>query len=148
MRIPALVLLAGAVAIAGCGGDDDSAPAASSGGGGQTVKLSATEFKFTPSDPSVDKAGKVTFDVSNDGSVDHALEVEGPNGEVETEPIAAGQSAKLTVDLSKPGKYEMYCPIGNHKEMGMEGTVTVAGGSGSSSSGGSEDSSSGGSGGY
>jgi len=151
MRIPALALLAGALALAGCGSDDngdDSAPAASSGGGGgQTVKLSATEFKFTPSDPSVDKAGKVTFDVSNDGSVDHALEVEGPNGEVETEPIAAGQSAKLTVDLSKPGKYEMYCPIGNHKEMGMKGTVTIAGGSGSSG-GGSEDSSSGGNGGY
>ena len=144
MRIPALVLLAGALVLAGCGGDgnDDSGS-----GSAQTVKLSATEFKFTPSGPSVDTAGKVTFDVSNDGSVDHALEVEGPNGEVETEPIAAGQSAKLTVDLSKPGKYEMYCPVGNHKEMGMEGTVTVAGGSGSSG-GGSEDSSSGGSGGY
>ena len=137
------MLLAGALAFAGCGSDDDGdsgpAPAASSGGGGQTLKLSATEFKFAPSDPSVDNAGKVTFDVSNDGSVDHALEVEGPNGEDETEPISAGQSAKLTVDLSKPGKYEIYCPIGNHKAMGMEGTVTVAGGtadSGSSGSGG------------
>ena len=152
MRIPTLAVLAGAIALAGCGSDDNgddngSAPAASSGGSAETVKLSATEFKFTPSDPSVDKAGKVTFDVSNDGSVDHALEVEGPNGEVETEPIAAGQSAKLTVDLSKAGKYEMYCPIGNHKEMGMEGTVTVAGGSGSSGDA-SEDNSSGGSGGY
>jgi uncharacterized cupredoxin-like copper-binding protein len=142
MRIPALVLLSGALALAGCGSDDDnggdSAPAAASSGGGQTVRLSATEFKFTPSDPSVDKAGKVTFDVSNDGSVDHALEVEGPDGDVETDSIAAGESATLTVDLSKPGKYEIYCPIGNHKEMGMEGTVTVAGdSSGSSGSGGS-----------
>jgi uncharacterized cupredoxin-like copper-binding protein len=139
MRIPTLVLLSGALAVAGCGGDDDneSAPAAPAGGSAQTVKLSATEYKFTPSGPSVDKTGKVTFDVANDGSVDHALEVEGPDGDVETEAIAAGQSATLTVDLSKPGKYEMYCPIGNHKEMGMEGTVTVAGGTASSDSSGS-----------
>jgi uncharacterized cupredoxin-like copper-binding protein len=141
MRIPALVLLSGAVALAGCGSDDDnggdSAPAAASSGGGQTVRLKATEFKFTPSDPSVDKAGKITFDVSNDGSVDHALEVEGPDGDVETDSIAAGGSATLTVDLSKPGKYEIYCPIGNHKEMGMEGTVTVAGGTASSDTSGS-----------
>jgi plastocyanin len=24
-----------------------------------------------------------------------------------------------------PGKYEFYCPVGNHKEMGMEGEITV-----------------------
>jgi uncharacterized cupredoxin-like copper-binding protein len=24
-----------------------------------------------------------------------------------------------------PGKYEFYCPVANHKEMGMEGEITV-----------------------
>jgi uncharacterized cupredoxin-like copper-binding protein len=134
-----VVLLASALAFAGCGDDSDdgdstgaaeqSAPAAT-GGGGETVRLSASEFKFTPSDPAVKKTGTVTFEVKNDGETDHALEVEGPNGEAETETIAAGQSAKLTVDLSKAGRYEMYCPIGNHRDQGMEGTVTVAGGGG------------------
>jgi uncharacterized cupredoxin-like copper-binding protein len=143
-RIPIVILLAGSLALGACGGDDDgdetSAPASS---GGETVRLAATEFKFTPSNPSV-KAGEVTFDVSNDGSVDHALEVEGPSGEAETDTIAPGESATLTVDLGKSGTYEMYCPIGNHRAQGMEGTVKVAGGSG----GASEDESSGGSGGY
>ena len=132
-----MVLLAGSLAFAGCGDDNDDgdstgaaeqpAPAAS-GEAGETVSLSASEFKFTPADPAVKKTGKVTFKVKNDGNTDHALEVEGPNGETETDPIAAGQSASLTVDLSKAGKYEMYCPIGNHRDQGMEGTVTVAGG--------------------
>jgi hypothetical protein len=25
------------------------------------------------------------------------------------------------------GRYELYCPVGNHKEMGMEGTLSVGG---------------------
>jgi hypothetical protein len=29
-------------------------------------------------------------------------------------------SAKL-----EPGEYEFYCPVGNHKDEGMEGTLTV-----------------------
>jgi uncharacterized cupredoxin-like copper-binding protein len=146
-----VVLLAGSLAFAGCGDDNDDgdstgaaeqqAPAAS-GAAGQTVSLSASEFKFTPSDPTVKKTGKVTFKVRNDGNTDHALEVEGPDGETETDAIAAGESATLTVDLGKAGKYEMYCPIGNHRDQGMEGTVTVAGGGGGAvedSGGGSDD---------
>ncbi len=35
-----------------------------------------------------------------------------------------GSSGTLTVDL-KPGTYEFYCPVANHKEMGMEGEITV-----------------------
>jgi uncharacterized cupredoxin-like copper-binding protein len=38
--------------------------------------------------------------------------------------VAPGQSGTLTVNL-KPGKYEFYCPISNHKMLGMEGEITV-----------------------
>jgi uncharacterized cupredoxin-like copper-binding protein len=131
----ALVAMAIAVVVAGCGGDDEDTtePAAGSAApGGETaakpsgkpVTISETEYKLTPSDPTV-SAGKVSFDARNDGGVTHALEVEGPSGEVETEDLAPGDSETLQVDLSKPGSYEMYCPIANHKELGMEGEVTV-----------------------
>jgi plastocyanin len=126
-----------AVPIAGCGGDDDDETSAdtgaatqaatttgAAGGAGETVGMSLTDFALNPADATV-KAGTVTFDVSNDGQAPHALEVEGPGGEVETETLDAGGSEKLTVDLNKPGTYEMYCPVGNHREMGMEGEVTV-----------------------
>ena len=63
-----------------------------------------------------------------------------------------GESATLEADLSKPGSYRWYCPIGDHAEQGMDGQISVAGGG---SGGGSsddddegEDDSSGGSGGY
>ena len=42
-----------------------------------------------------------------------------------TETIGPGESASVTVDLES-GTYEMYCPIGNHRDLGMTGEVTVS----------------------
>jgi uncharacterized cupredoxin-like copper-binding protein len=131
-----------AVAIAGCGGggDDNGTSADTSGGGatqasttaggggtagGQTVDLNAVDYKFNPSDPSV-KSGEVTFNLKNDGQTAHSLEIEDVNGqdqELEGE-VSPGQSGTLNVNLP-PGKYEFYCPVPGHKELGMEGDVTV-----------------------
>ena len=38
--------------------------------------------------------------------------------------VTDGGVSQVTVDL-KPGKYEFYCPVGDHKEEGMQGTLTV-----------------------
>jgi uncharacterized cupredoxin-like copper-binding protein len=128
------VAAVGALAIAGCGGGSDSSSTSTStetgasgatGGGASTVDVSETDFKLTPSDPTVN-AGKVTINASNDGQTTHSIEVEGPNGDQELESdLAPGESGTLTVDLPKPGKYEFYCPVDNHKQMGMEGEITV-----------------------
>jgi uncharacterized cupredoxin-like copper-binding protein len=139
-RFLALVVIAIPLTFAACGGDDETSTSAASGdetsteastttvssaaaGGGGTVKIGETEFKLNPSDPTT-KAGQVTFDVSNDGSTTHNLEVEGNGVEEETEDLQPGQSGKLIVDL-KPGSYEIYCAIDDHKDLGMEGTLTV-----------------------
>ena len=66
----------------------------------------------------------MTFDVTNDGQTVHNLEVEGNGVEEVTDDIEPGGTAQLAVDL-EPGTYEMYCAIGNHRELGMDGTVTV-----------------------
>jgi uncharacterized cupredoxin-like copper-binding protein len=144
-RLAIVALAAGALALGGCGDDDNeessgatatteepagTGTATAAKAGGEVVKLSATDFAFTPSDPAVNKTGTVTFEVTNDGQAPHALEVEGPEGEAETETIQPGDSATLEVSLSKPGSYEMFCPVGNHEQMGMKGTVSVAGGGG------------------
>ncbi len=146
-RFSIAILAVGALAVAGCGSDNNndkssnsssgssgtkSSPS-TSGGGSSAVKLSATEFKFNPSTPSV-KKGKVSFTITNDGQTVHALEVEGPGGEVKTGAVQPGQSKTIKVDLSKDGKYEFYCPIDGHKQQGMKGEVSVGGGTSSSSS--------------
>lgn len=139
-RFAALFAIGATVAIpvAGCGGgsDDNSSTsnaatqasttggAAATGAGG-TVTLTATDFKFNPLDPTV-KSGDVTFTMKNDGQTTHSLEIEDVNGqdqELEGD-ISPGQSGTLKVNLP-PGKYEFYCPVGNHKEMGMEGEISV-----------------------
>jgi plastocyanin len=155
----ALLALAVALVAGGCGSDDEEGSgsgsgaqkqeSSASGGGGSTVEVGATEFKFDPANPKVAKAGKVKFELTNKGQAPHALEVEGPRGEVETKTIEGGESASVTADLSKPGSYTMYCPVGNHRQQGMEGKVVVAAdGSGSSADKGSDDDSAKGAGGY
>ena len=126
------LILLGAVTflLGACGGEESSGDAAPNGAGssaGQEIDL--TEFALDPASVSLDP-GTVMLHVVNTGSVVHALEVEGPSGEVETADLQPGESADLTVDASKAGEYEMYCPIDGHRAQGMEGTLVVGGGGG------------------
>ena len=136
-----LIALAVAIplTVSACGGGDDSSTTsaatttessststtASGGGGGAggAVDVSETEYKLDPSDPTV-AAGKVTISASNDGGTTHNLEIEGNGVEEVTDDLQPGQSGSLSVDL-KPGEYEIYCAIDGHKDLGMEGTLTV-----------------------
>jgi len=88
------------------------------------IKLTESDFKLAPANPSVPKAGIVLITAKNDGPSEHAIEVEGPDGESETKPIEPGKTATLKVNLDKDGTYEWYCPIDDHKDKGMK-TITV-----------------------
>lgn len=123
------------VAASGCGGGEEAADTdAPAGGGGEpvaSVEVSETEFALEPENPTVEQSGLVEFVATNHGQIDHSLEVEGPE-EVETEIIGPGESASVQAKLP-PGEYKMYCPVGDHEDRGMVGTVTVAGGGGGGS---------------
>ena len=121
----ALAALAAAVALAGCGSDDEEA-ARPTGASMQTIEIGESEFKLQPATVTVDDPGVYTFHAVNNGSTDHALEIEGEGVEAETETIAPGESADLEVTLEK-GTYEMYCPVGDHEDRGMKGSVAVGG---------------------
>ena len=137
-----------ALVLAGCGGNDNnssskttSESAQPAGPVAQSVAVSETEFKLNPANPKITKAGVVEFDVKNAGQTGHSLEVEGPKGEAKlASTLQPGQSAKLKVDLSKPGRYEWYCPVGNHRDLGMKGEIVVAGSGGASTTTGSSQS--------
>jgi uncharacterized cupredoxin-like copper-binding protein len=138
MRRLIVIVAAGALALAGCGGGDNEAPAskatstptaatggASSGGAGEVVKLAADKsaLKFVP-DKLEAKAGKVTLEMSNPSDVPHAVELEANGEEAKGETVGKGGTSKATLDL-KPGKYEFYCPVDGHKAAGMVGELTV-----------------------
>lgn len=146
MRLNSAIAIAGTIALgalplAGCGDDDGKGGGPYGGGGTQSagagkdggtattgggVTITETEFALDPANPTV-APGQVTFEAVNDGETEHALEVEGPSGEKETHPIAPGGSATLSIDLSRPGNYKMYCPVANHEQLGMVGKVRVKG---------------------
>jgi plastocyanin len=127
--------------LAACGDDDDddsSEPAATEQtedtgedtggtGGGSTVELSADPdgnlaFEQTEAEAT---AGSVTVELTNDSSVPHDVQIEGPDGDLGgTETISDGDTAEVTVDL-EAGDYTFYCSVPGHREAGMEGTLTV-----------------------
>ena len=135
--ILALLLSAGLLLVAGCGDDEDegggggaSTPeateeAAGGGGGGEALTLTADpggNISWEPGELSA-PAGSVTIKLVNESDVPHAVEVEGNGVEEESETITAGET-ELTVDL-EAGEYTFYCPVGQHRQNGMEGTLTV-----------------------
>ena len=121
----ALVLVAAMIAVAGCGGDDDGGSEETTNGtSSQTFSIVESDFTLNPATVTVDGPGTYTFEATNDGGVDHSLEIEGNGVEEETDTIGPGESASVTVDLES-GTYEMYCPIGNHRDLGMSGEITV-----------------------
>jgi len=120
-----LVLGLVAAVLAACGGAEEGAGSASAGEAVR-VTVGETEFALAVSQTSLDP-GSYTFVVTNDGTVDHALEVEGPGvDEAETETLAPGESAELTVTL-ETGTYKLYCPVGGHEDLGMKLELGVGG---------------------
>ena len=123
----ALLLAAGVLLAAGCGGDDDDdgggGGGASAGGGGLTLTADpGGAISWQPGSLSA-SAGSATIKLVNDSDTPHAVEVEGNGVEEESDTVTGGD-AELTVDL-KPGEYTYYCPVDQHRQQGMEGTLTV-----------------------
>ena len=144
-RVITLLLLLPALVAVGCGDDDDddsnggaAAPAtteeqtttteqepAAGGGGAQTLTLVADPggaLKFDKTELTA-KPGEVTVVMDNPSDVPHAVEIEGNGVEEETETLTGGK-AEVTVDL-KAGEYKFYCPVGDHAQAGMEGSLSV-----------------------
>jgi len=131
----AVVGVAGLLVLAGCGDDEEPAEEATGGdttateAGGQpaaTVEVVERDFEIVPPNATVEEDGLIEFQVTNEGEAPHALEIES-DPEVESETIEAGQSTSFTAELDK-GKYTWYCPVANHQQLGMEGSLTVGAG--------------------
>jgi PQQ system protein len=131
-----LLLVPAAMLLSACGGDTSN-ESSSDGPVVTTIQISESEFSLTPRTITVPQAGTYEFDVRNDGQVTHALEIEGNGSEQESGDIGPGSTVTMRVALSDEGRYEMYCPIGNHRDQGMEGEIVVgkAAGSGGTTTG-------------
>lgn len=154
--LPATLLPLALVAVlaTGCGGGDKksdtstAAPATSTANTaaaapatGGPISVSETEYKITPA-AIVAKAGKVTFNVRNEGAIPHEFVVvktdkqaadllkgskadeTGSVGELSEQQLGVKSSASLTLDL-KAGHYALICNLPGHYQGGMRADFTV-----------------------
>jgi plastocyanin len=141
MRRVTICTLFAALALAGCGGGDKASSsgsssatatptptatatqAAASGGEKLTISADPSALKFDKSTLSA-KAGKVTITMDNPASFPHAIAIEGSGVDVKGNVVQKGGKSVASADLNA-GTYAFYCPVGNHRQAGMEGKLTV-----------------------
>ncbi|MBV8715938.1 MAG: multicopper oxidase domain-containing protein, partial [Chloroflexi bacterium] len=86
------------------------------------VTVTASEFKFGPSNVQVPVGQKITFTLHNTGTIDHDLTIQGTPFSIAAKP---GQTTTGEFTFDKPGTFDFYCSIAGHKEAGMKGSLTV-----------------------
>ncbi len=91
----------------------------------QTIAVTAREFEFEPGTLTA-PAGEVTFEVTNDGAIEHNFVIEDAQRRAlaSIAVISPGASEPLTTTLA-PGSYTFVCTLPGHREAGMVGTLTA-----------------------
>lgn len=90
-----------------------------------TVKeftVSGSNFKFEPAILTVNKGDTVKITFKNTGGI-HDFRID--DLEVETEIINGVGEDSVEFVADRTGTFEYYCSVGNHKQMGMKGTLTI-----------------------
>ena len=102
-----------------------SESAAASDTAATTVTAEEGDFFITLSRDTL-SPGTYEFTVKNTGNATHSLAIAGPGGvDATSDTLQGGKSTTMTVTL-QAGTYEVWCPIGNHRAMGMDTTLTVS----------------------
>jgi plastocyanin len=70
------------------------------------------------------KPGKVTFEFTNKSPIGHDVTIEQGGTKIAGSSIITGSTTTFTADL-KPGSYVFYCSVDSHRQLGMQGTLTV-----------------------
>ena len=89
----------------------------------ETAQVSLKDFQLDPDVLSV-KAGTVTFVLTNEGRFTHDFRVRGQGIDDKAPKVGRGKSREWQIELP-PGTYEISCPISNHADRGMVGTLMV-----------------------
>ena len=88
---------------------------------GGNVEIVLNEYEMKPSRIRVG-SGAVTFVLRNEGRFAHNFHVEGPGVDTTAEKFSPGRTVRLEVAL-QAGEYKISCPLSNHDQRGMHGTL-------------------------
>jgi plastocyanin len=84
--------------------------------------VTGTTFAFNPKTITVNRGDTVKINFVNSVGM-HDWVIDEFNAR--TPVIQVGQSATVTFVADKSGSFEYYCSVGNHRQMGMVGTLVV-----------------------
>lgn len=86
------------------------------------ISVEGGMFYFKPNVIKVKKGEKVKITFTNKEGV-HDFVIDELN--VKSKRIDEGQSDTVEFTPDKTGSFEFYCSVGNHRQMGMKGTLVV-----------------------
>ena len=92
----------------------------------QTVReitVTGSEYKFSPGNISVARGEQVRIIFQNSGTLPHNLTINKLG--IDTDTIPGGGSTTIEFVAGKTGIFTMFCSVGNHRSLGMEGEVEV-----------------------
>ena len=85
------------------------------------VTLTEHEIEIAAEAP----AGELTFQLTNEGDQVHGFVIQGEGiDETLTTDVQPGATETVTIEL-EPGSYTLWCPIGDHRDRGMEAELAV-----------------------
>lgn len=88
----------------------------------KTFTLTTANFSFAPNKITVNKGDTVKIVLKNsEGFHDWVLD----EFNAKTPRISGDQTAEVQFVADKTGTFEFYCSVGNHRQMGMVGTLVV-----------------------
>ena len=90
---------------------------------GGEAEIELRDFEIFPADLTI-SAGEITFTLANRGRFTHDFRIEGEGIDEKSPRVSAGRTDEWSITLS-PGVYHISCPISNHADRGMVGTLTV-----------------------
>ena len=113
--------------LAACSTGTASSTSSSDSGGGENFNVTATEFAFQPDTFEGKVSQKITFKLTNQGTVGHTLVIQSPDGSSELAKLSTqpGETKTLEFTPTGAGTYPIVCDIAGHKEAGMKGQLVV-----------------------
>jgi len=108
------------LSLAGCGNDTRVVQARNG-----IVELTLTDYRVGPQIVRVRK-DSLTIRVTNTGRLPHAFRLRGEGGtRLKIPTLKPGETgARVGIRLAR-GKWRMFCPLANHEELGLYGTLVV-----------------------
>lgn len=89
----------------------------------QEFTIDGSNFSFTPNTMTVNEGDTVRITLVNDDNMPHDFVLD--EFDARTEILNTGETETIEFVADEAGTFEYYCSVGNHRAMGMVGTLIV-----------------------